>query len=141
MFGSLGPMELMIIFIIILIVFGADRLPDLARGLGKGIREFKRAADDVKREIMIDTDIDLDLNEPLASEPPDTKDPYSEEWEDFPSDSTTTPEEHINDPRQRTAEEKMNSEKQNPEPPPGENQSDDPETKKPSPKKKKPLSG
>ena len=82
MFGSLGPLELMVIFIIVLIVFGADRLPELARGLGKGIREFKRAADEVKSEIMIDTDLNLDLNSPLPSETDKAEDPYKmDDWE------------------------------------------------------------
>ncbi len=86
MFGSLGPLELMIIFIIVLVVFGADRLPELARGLGKGIREFKRAADDVKREIMIDTDLNLDLDGPLSEETTKAEDPYK--YNDFDSSET-----------------------------------------------------
>jgi len=82
MFGSLGPVELMVIFVIVLIVFGADRIPELARGLGKGIREFKRAADEVKNEIMIDPELNLDLNSPLPKETKTTNDPYkTEEWE------------------------------------------------------------
>jgi len=65
MFGSIGPMELLIIFLIILIVFGAKKMPELARGLGKGVREFKKAAEEVKEEIMLDeTSIDLDAEEP-----------------------------------------------------------------------------
>lgn len=88
MFGSLGPLELMIIFVIVLVVFGADRLPELARGLGKGIREFKRAADDVKREIMIDTDLnlDLDLDGPLTDDVSKAQDPYKHN--DFDSSET-----------------------------------------------------
>ena len=42
MFG-LSPGELLLIFLAILLLFGAKRLPELARGLGKGIREFKTA--------------------------------------------------------------------------------------------------
>lgn len=42
MFG-LGIQELLVIFFIIILLFGAKKLPDLAAGLGKGIREFKRA--------------------------------------------------------------------------------------------------
>lgn len=42
MFG-LGVQELMIIFLIIMVLFGAKKLPDIARGVGEGIREFKRA--------------------------------------------------------------------------------------------------
>lgn len=50
-FGSLGPTELIIIFVIILLIFGGKKLPELARGLGKGIREFKRATREVEDEI------------------------------------------------------------------------------------------
>ncbi len=42
-FGGLGPTELLIIFFIILLIFGGSKLPGLARGLGQGIREFKKA--------------------------------------------------------------------------------------------------
>ena len=44
MFG-LGIQELMVIFLIILVLFGAKRLPEIGRELGKGIREFKRATE------------------------------------------------------------------------------------------------
>ncbi len=50
MFG-LGFQELLIIFIIILLLFGAKKLPELARGLGKGINEFKRAQQGLEDEI------------------------------------------------------------------------------------------
>ncbi|MCD6166668.1 twin-arginine translocase TatA/TatE family subunit [candidate division KSB1 bacterium] len=52
MFGSIGPLELLIIFLIILLVFGANRLPELARTLGRGFREFRKAAEDVKQELQ-----------------------------------------------------------------------------------------
>jgi len=42
MLGGLGPTELIIVLVIILIVFGAGRLPDIASGLGKGLRDFKK---------------------------------------------------------------------------------------------------
>ncbi|MBM3262383.1 MAG: twin-arginine translocase TatA/TatE family subunit [candidate division Zixibacteria bacterium] len=44
MLGSFGVTELLIILFIIIILFGAKRLPDLARGLGQGLTEFKKAA-------------------------------------------------------------------------------------------------
>ena len=53
-FGSIGPMELIIIFTIILLIFGGKKLPELAKGLGKGIREFKKATKDVSDELDID---------------------------------------------------------------------------------------
>ncbi len=41
MFG-LGPMELMIVLVLVLLLFGARRLPEVAQGLGRGLREFKK---------------------------------------------------------------------------------------------------
>jgi len=49
--GGLGPWEMGLIALAILLLFGAKRLPGLARGLGQGIREFKGAVDGVKDEI------------------------------------------------------------------------------------------
>jgi sec-independent protein translocase protein TatA len=40
--GSFGPTELIVILVIVLVLFGAKKIPDLARGFGKGITEFKR---------------------------------------------------------------------------------------------------
>ena len=42
MLGGLGPTELIIVLVIILVVFGAGKLPDIASGLGKGLRDFKK---------------------------------------------------------------------------------------------------
>lgn len=43
--------EILIIFIVILLLFGAKRIPEMARGLGKGIREFRSAVKDVQEEV------------------------------------------------------------------------------------------
>jgi len=51
MFG-MGPWELALIFLVVLLLFGAKRLPDIAQGLGKGIREFKGAVKETKSEIQ-----------------------------------------------------------------------------------------
>jgi sec-independent protein translocase protein TatA len=61
MFG-LGPMELVLIFLVILLVFGAKRIPEIAHGIGKGITEFKKAARDVTDE--------FDTNSKTANNPP-----------------------------------------------------------------------
>lgn len=49
MFG-LGVQELIIIFLIIMVLFGAKKLPEIGKGLGKGIREFKRASEQATLE-------------------------------------------------------------------------------------------
>ncbi|MSU45548.1 MAG: twin-arginine translocase TatA/TatE family subunit [Lacunisphaera sp.] len=48
---GIGGPELMMIMFIILLLFGADRLPELARGIGKSVREFKKAASGVENEV------------------------------------------------------------------------------------------
>ncbi|HCE45972.1 MAG TPA: twin-arginine translocase TatA/TatE family subunit [Lentisphaeria bacterium] len=47
----LGYQELIIVFLIVLLIFGGSKIPELARGLGKGINEFKKAKDGIKDEI------------------------------------------------------------------------------------------
>ena len=51
MFGSIGIQEILLILLIALLLFGAKRLPEIGRGLGKGIREFKRASRDLSDKI------------------------------------------------------------------------------------------
>jgi sec-independent protein translocase protein TatA len=41
MLGGIGPMELIIIFLIVILLFGGKKIPEIAKGLGKGIRDFK----------------------------------------------------------------------------------------------------
>ncbi|MDX1672233.1 MAG: twin-arginine translocase TatA/TatE family subunit [Balneolaceae bacterium] len=48
---SPGVPEILIIALVILLFFGAKRIPELARGIGKGISEFRKASDDIKKEI------------------------------------------------------------------------------------------
>ncbi len=50
-FGSFGGQEMMIVFLIVLLLFGAKKLPQLARGVGKSMGEFKRARDEFEHEI------------------------------------------------------------------------------------------
>jgi sec-independent protein translocase protein TatA len=49
---GLGPMELAIILVIVLVVFGAKRVPEIGASFGKGIRDFKRALSDVDNHIQ-----------------------------------------------------------------------------------------
>jgi sec-independent protein translocase protein TatA len=47
---DLGGPELMLILVVILVLFGGQKIPELARGLGKGMREFKKAQEDIESE-------------------------------------------------------------------------------------------
>lgn len=50
MFGNLGTGEIIIIVLVILIFFGAKKIPELAQGVGKGMKEFKKALKDVDED-------------------------------------------------------------------------------------------
>lgn len=49
--GTLGAQEIMLIFLVILLLFGAKKLPELARGIGKSMGEFKKAREEFEHEI------------------------------------------------------------------------------------------
>ena len=51
MFGSIGPMELVLIFVIALLVFGPKKLPEIGRSVGKALREFKKTSEEIKGRI------------------------------------------------------------------------------------------
>ena len=67
--GMPGGWEMVVIALVILLLFGAKKLPELAKGLGQGIREFKGAVDGVKDEIKdaqdsVESDSDSSDNNP-----------------------------------------------------------------------------
>ncbi|MCU0753357.1 MAG: twin-arginine translocase TatA/TatE family subunit [Akkermansiaceae bacterium] len=58
--GSLGGQEIVVIFLIVLLLFGAKKLPELARGIGKSMGEFKKAREDFEKEITrAETDVQI----------------------------------------------------------------------------------
>ncbi|MBV9999876.1 MAG: twin-arginine translocase TatA/TatE family subunit [Verrucomicrobia bacterium] len=59
-FGNLGGPDLFVLLLIVLVFFGAKRLPELARGLGQSLNEFKKAREDFEREV----------NRPESQSPP-----------------------------------------------------------------------
>ena len=53
---NVGPLELMLILVIALLVVGPKRLPEMGRSIGKGLREFRRAQDEVRQSLRMDLD-------------------------------------------------------------------------------------
>lgn len=53
MFGNLGGGELFLILIVVLVLFGPKKIPEIAQGIGKGMREFKKALKDVEDDISL----------------------------------------------------------------------------------------
>ena len=49
--GNLGFMEITLILVVVLLLFGAKRIPEIAQSMGKGIREFKKSVSDVDRAV------------------------------------------------------------------------------------------
>jgi sec-independent protein translocase protein TatA len=49
--GSVGPTEIIVILLLILILFGSKRIPEIAQSLGKGIREFKKSMREIETEV------------------------------------------------------------------------------------------
>ncbi len=70
-FLNLGGQEMIIIFVVILLLFGAKKIPELARGLGKSMGEFKKAREEFEREITRAED-DVKIREAAGKEPRDT---------------------------------------------------------------------
>jgi sec-independent protein translocase protein TatA len=73
---SLGPGEMIFIMVVLLLLFGAKKLPELGSGLGKGIREFKRSMNDIKGEIDRVGETDNQIQPPRQTQavaPPQTK--------------------------------------------------------------------
>jgi len=93
MFGTIGGMELLVIFLLCLLVFGPRKLPELGRAIGRSLAEFRRATQDLKNSIEREVDLkEADLRNdlksveiqraspsPRASEPPTLPPPADDE--------------------------------------------------------------
>ncbi|CAN5669351.1 hypothetical protein BH23GEM9_BH23GEM9_30630 [soil metagenome] len=75
---NIGPMEMVFVMVVLLLLFGAKRLPELGSGLGKGIREFKRTINDVNTEIR-------------AADKPEQVSPPQGAWAHVKPSAGTTP--------------------------------------------------
>ena len=69
--GPIGMPEMIMIFVVILLLFGAKKLPELARGIGKSMGEFKKARDDCEQEITRG-ETDVRVKDAPGKEPQDT---------------------------------------------------------------------
>jgi len=54
--------EIFVILLVALLLFGSKKIPEIARGLGKGLNEFKKATNEIKKEIIEKNDITDDIN-------------------------------------------------------------------------------
>ncbi|WP_394354216.1 Sec-independent protein translocase subunit TatA/TatB [Winogradskyella costae] len=78
----IGAAEIMVILLIVVLVFGADKLPEIARGLAKGMRQLKDATNDIKHEVtksakesnIIDSDVTKNITDELKKVKDDLED-------------------------------------------------------------------
>jgi len=70
---SLGMPEILVILVIVLILFGPKKLPELARGLGQSIREFKKGASEIKQEFEQAVDLEPEKPNPSQSAAPEAE--------------------------------------------------------------------
>lgn len=61
LFFNIGGGEIFFILLVVVMLFGADKIPEIARGLGKGIRDVRNAANDIKHEINNSAGLDDDV--------------------------------------------------------------------------------
>ena len=61
--GNLGTGEIIIIALVVLLLFGGKKLPEMMRGLGQGVREFKKGVNDIKEDVK-----DEDSNDNISSD-------------------------------------------------------------------------
>jgi sec-independent protein translocase protein TatA len=82
MFLFIGTTEIMFILFIVIMVFGADKIPDIARGMGKGMRMLRDASNDIKTEITKNTDkVGIDAN--VTKDVQDELNKVKDDLEDF----------------------------------------------------------
>ncbi|HEX9384545.1 MAG TPA: twin-arginine translocase TatA/TatE family subunit [Gemmatimonadaceae bacterium] len=62
MFGNLGFPELLIIMVVVLLLFGAKRIPEIAGSMGKGIKEFRKNINEATRDITSETQQTIDTD-------------------------------------------------------------------------------
>jgi sec-independent protein translocase protein TatA len=66
--GFLGGQELLVILIIVILLFGAKKIPELAKGLGTGIKEFKKASNEADKQLNVKDDVAKNDDPPKEKE-------------------------------------------------------------------------
>jgi sec-independent protein translocase protein TatA len=85
-FGSFGMGEMIFIFLIVLLLFGAKRLPEIGSSLGKGIREFKTSVKDIERELTVPPERTNQIHRTHAPPPPAVQPPPATQQDTQQSD-------------------------------------------------------
>jgi sec-independent protein translocase protein TatA len=70
MFGNIGAGEMIFVLVVLLLVFGAKRLPEIGSSLGKGIREFKRSVNEIQGEVSKGDDTPHQVQRGVHTPPP-----------------------------------------------------------------------
>jgi TatA/E family protein of Tat protein translocase len=72
--GSPGPLELLVIFAVVLVLFGPRKLPEIARSLGRMLHELRKASDEFRAQVMtIEDTVEKHVNEVVSPPDDDTK--------------------------------------------------------------------
>jgi TatA/E family protein of Tat protein translocase len=90
---NVGPTELIVILLIALIVFGPKRLPEVGRTVGKSLREFRRASQDLRDELNLNLE-----DEDLPADRPAPGEPGHEKWRTTPLETTPEAPEALDGP-------------------------------------------
>ncbi len=69
MFENIGMGEILLIMVFIIVFFGAKKIPEIAKGLGAGIREFRKAARDIQEEVQNNS---KEIDDKETKQPPPT---------------------------------------------------------------------
>lgn len=97
LFNLAGP-DLIIILLIVLLLFGAKKLPELAKGMGQAVREFTKAKDEFEREVTRPVDPAPPagkLEDPKSEVAQDSHDPHGDQTQDRPTEHHQEPQARV----------------------------------------------
>ena len=89
--GGLGMWEMIMIFLVVLLLFGAKRLPEIGSSLGKGIREFKGSIREIEKEVKAVDEPERDAVSPSAASPEPDEEPRRLTTTQGPDSAVTHP--------------------------------------------------